>query len=240
MSAWKPAAAEPRVAWVAGSSGLTGGALLGRLIEDSTFTRVLALSRRPVRTENARLANRILRFDDLAASLKGQPCTDALCTLGAAGGPRADEAQLRAVDLGLVLAFAKAARAAGATRFTVVSAAGADPKATQPFQRVKGEMEAALRELRFPALDILQPGVVYGSRAQDGLADTARLGMLALASPLLRRTKAHLALSGDQLAAAMVAAVRSQRRGISTYAGESLAAVAHATPRANPTRGLVK
>lgn len=222
----EPAGTEPRIALVAGASGLTGSALLPLLLREDGFARVLALSRRPLPMEHARLANRILKFDEMERSLKGQRCTDAFCALGAAGGPRASEAQLREVDLRLVLEFARVARALGATRMVVVSAAGADRKAGSPFLRVKGEMEAGLRQLGFSGLDLLQPGVVYGPRRDDGLRATLRQGVLALASPLLRRSSESLnAVSNEQLAVAMVAAARSQRHGVYCHAGENLASL---------------
>lgn len=218
---------EPRVALVAGTSGLTGSALVRLLLREDTFSRVLALSRRPLPLEHARLANRILKFDELERSLKGQRCTDAFCALGAAGGPRAAEAQLRDVDLRLVLAFARVALAAGASRLVVISAAGADRKSPNVFLRVKGEMEAELRQLAVPCLELLQPGVVYGPRGNEGIGATLRQGLLAVASPLLRRsTKTLTAISGEELAAAMAAVARSQRRGAFVSAGESLAALA--------------
>lgn len=211
------------MALLAGASGLTGGALLRLLLREGDFARVLALSRRPLPVEHARLANRVLKFDELERSLKGQRCTDAFCALGAAGGPRAPEAQLREVDLGLVVAFARAARAAGATRCVVISAAGADRGSRNPFLRVKGEMEAELRQLGFAGLDVLRPGVVLGTRRDDGLRATLRQGILAVANPLLRRSSATLSgISGDQLAEAMLAVARSQRPGVITYAGDTL------------------
>jgi uncharacterized protein YbjT (DUF2867 family) len=229
MEAARP---EPRVALVAGASGLTGSALLKLLLREETFTRVLALSRRPLPVEHARFANRILKFEELERSLKGLRCTDAFCALGAAGGPRAIEPVLRAIDLQLVLAFARAARNAGAARLVVVSAAGARRDAQHVFQRVKGEMEAGLRELGFSSLDILQPGMVFGSRRDDGLAATLRQGLLAVARPLLQRSKDLHAISGDELAAAMLAVARSQRRGANNYAGEALTSAAQSGRRA--------
>lgn len=227
VSAKEPAKPEPRVALVAGASGLTGAALVRLLLREEGFARVLALSRRPLPLEHARLANRILKFDDLERSLKGQRCTDAFCALGAAGGPRAAESQLREVDLGLVLAFARAAVAAGASRLVVVSAAGADRNAVNAFQRVKGEMEAALKQQPLPCLEVLQPGVLYGPRRDEAISMTLRQGLLALASPLLRRSTNTLrAISSDQLAAAMLAVARSQRRGVFVSAGETLAGLA--------------
>lgn len=233
MAAKEAAKPEPRVALLAGASGLTGSALLRLLLGDGTFVRVLALSRRPLPLEHPRLANRILKFDELERSLKGQRCSDAFCTLGAAGGPRATENRLREVDLQLVVAFAQAARTLGATRLLVVSAAGASRSASNVFLRVKGEMEAEVRQLGFAAVDVLQPGRLLGTRPADGLGANLRQGLLALANPLLRRSSENLAaISAAGLAGAMLAVSRSQRRGVSSYAGESLAGLA--AGRRNP------
>lgn len=229
----EPAKTQPRVAMLAGASGLTGSALLRLLLDDENYGRVLALSRRPLPLEHARLANRILpRFDDLSRSLKGQRCTDAFCTLGAAGGPRAAESQLREVDLQLVLDFARTAQELGATRLVVISAAGAQRNASTAFLRVKGEMEAALRALKFSNVDVLQPGVVYGPRRGESIGDTLRHGVLALASPLLRRSNVGPeAISSARLAGAMLAVARSQRRGFNNYSGPGLASLSAATRR---------
>ncbi len=212
-----------RVALVAGGTGVTGTALLQLLLRNHEFSRIHAVTRRPLPLDHPRLANRILKFDELAARLAGLRCTDAFCCLGAALGPRAPAAELRQVDVDLVVAFARAAQAAGAMRVVVISAARADPKAPQPFQRCKGEMEFALREMRFPSLEILQPGPVLGLRPQGTATDMLRMAFLPMANPLLHGSMApSRAIQATDLAAAMLGVARSQRRGVYNYAGQSL------------------
>lgn len=212
-----------RTALVAGANGLAGRALVRLLLRNGDYDRVQALTRRPLPIENARLANRILNHEELAARLAGTRCDDAFCCLGAADGPRATAAQLRQVDLDLTLAFARAAHAAGASRFVVISAARAGREARTDFLRAKGEMEAALRTLQFVSLDILQPGTVVGDRPGGGVLDVlgevvAPLVNLAMAGKMqdLRW------ISGADLAAAMLGAARSQRRGVNIHAGKRL------------------
>jgi uncharacterized protein YbjT (DUF2867 family) len=212
-----------RAALIAGASGLTGSALVRLLLRTTDYDRVQALTRRPLPLENPRLANRILKFEELAARLAGTRCDDAFCCLGAAGGPRAAAAESRRVDLALTLDFARAARAAGATRLVVVSAAGAASSQRNDFLRAKGELEAALRELRFAAVDILQPGVVVGERPDGGAIDTLRL----VAAPLVNLAMVgNLAdsrwISGADLAAAMLGAARMRRGGVNLYSGKKL------------------
>jgi uncharacterized protein YbjT (DUF2867 family) len=53
-----------RTALVAGGSGLVGGQLLPLLLQSPQYTRVHALSRRPLPFDHPRLANRVVRFED--------------------------------------------------------------------------------------------------------------------------------------------------------------------------------
>jgi uncharacterized protein YbjT (DUF2867 family) len=212
-----------RVALVAGASGLTGGALLRALLASTDYTRILAVTRRPLLQDHPRLANRVLPFEQLQTGLAGQRCTDAFCCIGAPQGRRGSYAQLRPVDVDLTLTFARTAQSLGATRLVVVSAAGADRRVTRPFLRAKGEMEAGLRELRFANVDILQPGVVLGMRAQAKASDLVELALRPLLNPLLHGAlAARRSMTAEDLAAAMLGAARSQRSGIHQYAGTTL------------------
>jgi uncharacterized protein YbjT (DUF2867 family) len=231
-----PASAQPiaRTALIAGANGLTGSALVRLLIHSNDYTRVHALTRRPLPLENPRLTNRILKYEELAARLAGTRCDDAFCCLGAAGGPRAGLAALRRVDLELALAFAQAARGAGAGRLVVISVAGAAPGSGKDFQRTKGELETALRELKFSALDFLQPGTVVGERPGGGAVDTLR----HVVAPLVNLTRVGSFadsrwISGADLAAAMLGAARGQRRGISSYSGRRLLQLTSAGTRSD-------
>ena len=75
-----------KVALVAGANGMVGSRLLPVLRDAPEFTRVYALTRRPMSQDNPRLANRIVRFDaPLSEQLKGLRCTSAFCCLGKIG-----------------------------------------------------------------------------------------------------------------------------------------------------------
>src|SRR6185369_10195771 len=176
---------QPRVALVAGATGLTGHALLRMLLANSDYSRILAVTRRPLLQDNSKLANRVLPLEQVQAGLASQRCTDAFCCIGAPEARSGSYAQLSPVDVDLTLAFARAAHGLGASRFIVVSAAGADRNAKQPFLKAKGEMEAALRGLRFASVDILQPGVVLGVRAHMGVGALLQLVLLPVLNPLL-------------------------------------------------------
>jgi uncharacterized protein YbjT (DUF2867 family) len=223
-----------RVALVAGGTGRTGAALLRQLLDCNDYARIHAVTRRPLLLDHPRLANRILPLENVGAKLAGLRCDDAYCCIGSPAGRAGQLAELQQVDRDLVLTFARAAQSFGASRFIVISAAGADRASPQPFYRVKGEMEAALRELKFTSLDILQPGRVLGLRAQVTPVALFELALMPLLNPFLRGGfESSRGIGAVALAAAMIATARSQRRGVYAYSGRSLQTLATAGLRRN-------
>jgi uncharacterized protein YbjT (DUF2867 family) len=214
------------VVFLAGASGLTGGCTLDALLQAPDVSRVLAVSRRPLGREHPRLANRIVQFERLEAQLKGASCNVALCCLGTTQRKAGSQQAFRAVDLGYVLAFARAAQAAGARRFVVLSSVRADSESGNFYLRTKGEMEAALEAVAFESLDILQPSLILGWRAEARPLELAASLFVPLANPLLPgRYSQYRGIPVRTLAAAMLGATRSGRRGVQRYTYEGLVAL---------------
>jgi uncharacterized protein YbjT (DUF2867 family) len=226
--------ADSRVVWLAGASGLTGGCVLDALLEAPDVSRVLAVSRRPLGREHPRLANRIVQFARLEEQLKGASCDVALCCLGTTLRKAGSQEQFRAVDVGCVIAFARAAKAANARRFVVVSSVGADPAARNYYLRTKGEMEGGLEELGFESLDILQPSVLLSWRSEMRPLELVAGLLMPLVNPLLSGNYlAYRGISARTVAAAMLGAMRCGRRGVQRYTYEGIQALTRiSAPRA--------
>jgi uncharacterized protein YbjT (DUF2867 family) len=229
---------EERVALLAGASGLAGGHLLDALLEAPDFARVYAVTRRPLGREHPRLANRIVPFDRLEQQLKGVVCHTAFCCLGASREETPEEA--RKVELGYVLALARAAKAAGAERFVFLSCVGAQADARKAPLRVKQEAERALEGLGFVSLDILQPGPLIGIRREIRTADLVSLGQMAFLNlTSFGERAAQRGISARTVASAMLGAARSGRRGVYRYTYSGIAALARSKFRAPPARAAV-
>jgi uncharacterized protein YbjT (DUF2867 family) len=78
------------------------------------------------------------------------------------------ESAFRRVDHDYVVAVARAGRVAGATRLGLVSALGADAKSRVFYNRVKGEMQAAVVTLGYTSVVIVQPSLLVGDRERLG------------------------------------------------------------------------
>lgn len=170
-----------RIALV-GASGLIGSSLI-RLAVYRPDLRVVAIARREIALPpGARMEVLVAdpaSWNDAIAAANADVLVCALGTTWTKAGK--DEATFRAVDQDLVLACAKAAKAAKIRQMIAVSSVGADPMAKNFYLRVKGEVEQQLGKLGLTRLDILRPGLLKGPRGGD-----QRIGERAaiLASPL--------------------------------------------------------
>lgn len=219
------------IALLAGASGLVGRHVLAQLLTAADFSRVYAVTRRPLNLEHARLANRIVQFERMETQLKGLTCHVAFCCLGTTLREAGSEQAVRQLELGHVIAFARAARAAQAQRFVIVSCVGADAQSLRFQLRLKGEAEQALAGLGFVSLDVLQPGPLLGLRRSMTPQDFARLARALLLNPfLIGARESSRAIPASTVAAAMLGASRSGRKGVYRYTYSGIRLLADSKP----------
>jgi uncharacterized protein YbjT (DUF2867 family) len=162
---------DQRKVLLAGATGLVGGQILRALLADRTVSVVHALSRRALTVNHPKLQVHLVDFSRLPELPRADEAYLALgTTIKVAGSQEA----FRAVDLDANLALAKGAFAAGVRRIGLVSAVGANAKSSVFYNRVKGELEDALKAMGLTALVIAQPSLLLDHR--DGLQQPPRLG----------------------------------------------------------------
>lgn len=123
----------------------------------------------------------------------------------------------RAVDFDAVVATARAARQAGATRIGLVTAMGASAASRIFYSRVKGEAEEAVRALGFATTVIARPSMLDVDVDRATLGQRERPGekyivpLMRLAAPLIPAN--YRAVSAADVARALVEAVPSVANG---------------------------
>ena len=208
----------PKIALVAGGSGLVGGYLIQALLEAPEYGRVFALTRRPLGREHPKLANRIVVWPRMAEQLKGMTAHEAFCCIGTTRAAAGSDEAFRETDLDAVLLFAQASRAVGVTRFVVVSSVGAKSDSKKLYLRTKGEMEEALAMVGFNSLDILQPSLLLGSRKEMRPLELAGQILAPLVNPMLTGSRESLrAIPAETVARGMLGAARRGGRGVYRY-----------------------
>jgi uncharacterized protein YbjT (DUF2867 family) len=204
---------KPRAAvLLAGATGLVGRALVAELLAKPGHEPVHLLVRRAYEAPKGAIAHIV----DFARLPVLPPAAEAYCALGTTIKDAGSQAAFRAVDFEAVIAFAKAARAAGVQRLALVSALGADARSGNFYSRVKGEAEAALQALGFATLVIARPSLLVGDRST--LGQRARPGerlALALTGPIARLIPRGVRpIRAEAVAQAMVEALHTRGPGV--------------------------
>ncbi len=201
---------ENKTVLLAGATGLVGGHILRMLAQDESFTEIRVLVRRPLAStlKNPRVRELVADFDRLEEHQDWFKVEFVISTLGTTIGKAGSQAAFRKVDFEYPLAIARLARAAGARQFLFVSALGADPGSFFFYNRVKGELEDAIRALGYPSVTIARPSLLLGARQERRLGEElSKQFAWLLPSP-------WAGVQAAQVAAALVQASREERIGV--------------------------
>jgi len=210
------------VAIVAGATGLVGQALVRQLAAESTWREVRALVRRALPPELAGPTVVSVQVD--YARLEPPPLWAAadhvFCALGTTMRQAGSAAAFRRVDFEYPVVLARVAQAQGARHFLLVTALGAAPASRVFYNRVKGEVEAAIAALGFRSVTIARPSLLLGQRTEPRLAEQLGKVLGVLAPPRWRPVPAA------RVARALVDAAKRDLPGIHILENRDLRAAA--------------
>ena len=190
-----------------------GQAVLAALLAADRYAAVHAVGRRALTLQHPKLHSHVV---DFAALAELPQVNDVFICLGTTIKVAGSQAAFRAVDYDAVVALARAARALGATKLGVVSAMGASAASSVFYNRVKGEMEAAVSTMGFETVVIARPSMLAGDRAR--LRQAPRLGeriglhAMKMFSPLIPDD--YKAIEAAQVAAALVRLMATAAPGV--------------------------
>ncbi len=197
---------------VAGASGLVGGAMLPHLADHD----VTLIGRREIASQALQLVGPVGDWPSLVANGEYDAAISCLgTTIKVAGSQEA----FSAVDRDAVVAFAGAARSAGARQFLMVSSVSASASASNFYLKTKGEAEAGVRALGFARVDICRPGLLRGQRG--GAPRAGERLMIALSPFTDLLTPAVLdqyrSIAAEDVAKALAALVGREEPGVHVH-----------------------
>ena len=198
--------AESRAALLVGATGLIGSFLLQRLLASERYTSVTVWSRRDIGRTHPKLTVKIADFERLDE--RRVEAEDVFCCLGTTIKQAGSQAAFRRVDYDYPVALAMAAAGGGARRLLVVSALGANPDSRVFYNRVKGEMEVAVRAAGVPRTVFFRPSLLSGPRVQERLGEKIGLVVGNVLGSLLGK---YRPIHADLVAAAMLKAAEEDR-----------------------------
>ena len=152
-------------ALIIGATGATGKDLLAKLLEDDTYSEIHSFVRKPMSITLPKLHAHVVNFETPEAwadLLQGDVAFSCLGTTLAVAGTK--EAQWR-VDYDYQYAFAEHCKNNGVPTFVLISAAGATAQSKLFYNRMKGQLEDAVKALDFSCLLIFQPSILIRSNS---------------------------------------------------------------------------
>lgn len=206
-----------KTAVVIGSTGLVGMELVEKLVQEGSFSQILAIvRRRPASTEvSGHVWNspkvRCLTFDfedwnQLEIQVRSFAGTSSLsffCCLGTTIAKAGSQQAFRKVDYEHVVNFARMARICKAEKLLVVSAMGSDPKSSVFYNRVKGEMENHVtREFTTGDVYFFRPSLLLGDRQEFRFGERVAVLLSPLYGPFL--SKKYQPIKASQVANSMI------------------------------------
>jgi uncharacterized protein YbjT (DUF2867 family) len=155
-----------QTALIIGATGLTGHECLLQLLNTPPYSKVTALTRKPLPITHPRLENVVVDFDKLDNYTAKIKADDIYCAIGTTIGKAGSQAAFTHVDYEIPLQVAQIAKANGAQKLMLVSSMGADAKSGIFYSRTKGQLEEALKKLGFESLLIFRPSILLGDRKE--------------------------------------------------------------------------
>jgi uncharacterized protein YbjT (DUF2867 family) len=173
---------------IIGGTGQVGAAVVRALAAEPSCAEVVMVNRKAISlTGDPRVRQQIVdtaaaQFPTdvtrLAQSLvaQGDPVHGASCVGVGQGSRTWSEEDLKALEIGVVGAFARGCHAGGITQFALLSAAGSSARSRIRYVRVMGLKEEAVQGIGFRSLAIFRPGIIGGNAHTPG--SVAWLGRL--------------------------------------------------------------
>ena len=165
---------------IIGGTGQVGAAVVRALAAEPACAEVVMINRKAISlSADPRVRQVILDTADAQFSAEvtklaqrmvaqGDPVYGASCVGVGKGSTKWSEAELKALEIGVVGGFARGCLAGGIVRFSLLSAAGSTAKSRIRYARVMGLKEQAVEAIGFQRLAIFRPGIIAGNAHTPG------------------------------------------------------------------------
>ena len=168
---------------MAGGTGQVGAAVVRALADAPACLEVVMVNRKPLaelpgaKVRQVTLDTGAASFEAEVAKLvrplvaQGERVCGASCIGVGAGSNAWSEEALKALEVGVVGAFARGCHAGGVSHFALLSAAGSNSKSRLRYVRVMGLKEETVQGVGFARLALFRPGIIGGNAHTPRIVD---------------------------------------------------------------------
>ena len=153
-----------KTALLFGSSGLIGGHLLNKLIQNNDYNKIKIFVRTEPEIKDSKIEIIKADFNNLKNHIEDIKGDDCFFCIGTTHKDTPDKKEYRRIEYDLPVQLAKIAKFNSISNFIYVSSIGANPKASSTYLKNKGQVEEELKKIGFSNLSIIQPSFLVGNR----------------------------------------------------------------------------
>ncbi|MGO3182781.1 MAG: NAD(P)H-binding protein [Aequorivita sp.] len=153
-----------KTAIILGASGLTGGLLLEKLLNDPSFEKIKLFSRSSVEITNPKIEEHLIDMFQLEDYSEAFVADVVFCCIGTTKAKTPDKETYKKIDYGIPVTAAKLAKQNRIKTFIVISALGADENSSVFYNKTKGEMQRDVLKQNIKNTYVLQPSLIVGNR----------------------------------------------------------------------------
>ena len=173
-----------KTALIFGSSGLVGGQLLNKLIQNNNYNKIKVFVRSDPQIKDVKLEIIKTDFNNLENhrdDIKGDDC---FYCIGTTKQNSPDKNEYRRVELDVPKQVAQIAKSNLVNSFVFVSSGYADPNSSGDYLKFKGLVEEELKKLNFSKLGIMRPSFLIGNRKEKRVGEKIGIFLFKILSPL--------------------------------------------------------
>tara|TARA_Y100000816_G_scaffold66706_1_gene44402 strand:- start:9 stop:665 length:657 start_codon:yes stop_codon:yes gene_type:complete len=194
-----------KTALIFGSSGLVGGQLLNKLIQNNNYNKIKVFVRSDPQIKDVKLEIIKTDFNNLENhrdDIKGDDC---FYCIGTTKQNSPDKNEYRRVELDVPKQVAQIAKSNLVNSFVFVSSGYADPNSSGDYLKFKGLVEEELKKLNFSKLGIMRPSFLIGNRKEKRVGEKIGIFLFKILSPLfLGPLKKMKPIHSEKVAKAMI------------------------------------
>ena len=211
---------------IAGATGLVGSFCLRTLLDSPEVESVLSLTRRPTKMVHPKLKELTIEFSNLNALPGDLSVAAVFCCLGTTIKKAGSQSEFQKVDLDYVTSLAVWGIKHNARHFLAVSSMGANPKSMVFYNKVKGNMEAAVSQLGYESVDIFRPSLLLGSRSEVRIGEQVGEKVMGVFAPLMKGPlEKYRPIRAEVVARAMVERALHSKAGVFVHDSSEVAAL---------------
>jgi uncharacterized protein YbjT (DUF2867 family) len=194
-----------KTAIILGASGLTGGILLQKLIEDSRYSSIKLFSRTQLEGLPSKVIQYIGDLLELEQFIADFTADEVYCCIGTTAKKTPNKKLYKKIDYGIPVAAAKLANENNIPTFLVISAMGANKTSSVFYNRTKGEMEEDVLKQGIKNTSILRPSLIGGKRNERRVLEKIGIVVFKIVQPFfVGPLKKYRIIKAESIAQAML------------------------------------